>query len=265
MARPPLGAELIHFRPPPRGALTAHRRSSACTTVRRCSVSPSEGANRVVVRGFPPKMTHEKLVRVFSECGLIATLVLYTPEDHTQMGYALVQYFSQSEFLQCIHMNDGRNIDGRQLHVYPLPADGKRDQALPEGVTLPASKAIDMMNHFVGYARWSHEVLSVRPLGAVSPGQSEVQMSARVRVTCAGDVTIEQEGIGQGEGDSRDIVGQAMKKAVTNAVKAALSGLVILRWPCGKAVVRLLPDGSSSQAPRDSHDDIISQLCGHST
>eukprot|EP00966_Prymnesium_polylepis_P168404 3893560-Prymnesium_polylepis.1 len=193
------------------------------------------GANLLTIRGISPHTSADKLHETFSECGLIDNLSIYRSDDRGADTYALVQYYSAGECLSCLHCNHGRIVDGRRLDVRKTGTLRMTQRPADEAPQLAACKAIDIMNHFVGALRWSHEVLSLErlPLSAVAvingQPQPEVRAVARVRVTVAGDVAIEREATGSSDGvacrSPGDAGGAAKKAAVTNAVRAALQAL----------------------------------------
>ena len=241
-----------HGRPSAAASAASRSRPSSASVELIRFARPKPGVNLLTIRGFSPNTSPEKLHQIFSECGLIDNLVIYKSDDRSRGSWATVQYFSSGECSLCLHSNNGRVVDGAFLSVYPMPSGTNRSQRPAEDVPqLSASKGIDMMNHFVGFSKWSHEVLSIRwqaLQGVTANGQQRpaAEAVARVRVSCPGGVTIELEGVGTpGEGGQ---LGHAPKQAVTNALKAALCGLAIVRWPSGKVAVRLLPEPSVDAA-----------------
>ena len=100
--------------------------------------------------------------------GLLDNLVLHRPDSTRQ--YAMAQFFCESDAERCRQQFDGRWIDGVRVDARRYNASGgrKRPRALgshAEGapLALSISKAIDVMNHFVGCFGWSHEILELQP------------------------------------------------------------------------------------------------------
>jgi hypothetical protein len=108
------------------------------------------------------------------------------------------------------------------------------------------------MNHFIGFNCWSHSVTMVESVRAsdlqdrailqTAGCEKTAQAVARVCVVCPGGITVERQATGEGSSSTAfGAITRAHKTAVTNALHTALSSLAIVRWPSGKAVVRLLP------------------------
>lgn len=212
--------------------------------------SYSAGSNLLVVQNISPLTSYEKLALCFSEFGLVSTIVLRC-EDGAQ--WATVQYFSRAECEAGKLCCDGRLLDNRRLRVYLLPPMEAGRSNPHDAPVLRTSGAIEMMNHFIGFNQWSHSITQLENLHATDQveafvaettkrGAKMARAIARVRVVCPGEVTVEREALGSSSSDAVcEARSYAQKAAVTNALHAALACLAIVRWPSGKAVVRVLP------------------------
>ena len=159
-----------------------------------------------------------------------------------------VQFFCQADCDRCRQQCDGIVLDGRRVALRRLTKGALSSNA---GVlSLSAAKAIDLMNHFVGFNRWSSEVVKLwKPEAPESAAGRSVAFSARVRVLVSGGVVVEGVSDSAATADAGDEGGPAAvgayatsarhkKAAVTNALKAALAQLAVVRFADGRTVVR---------------------------
>ncbi len=224
---------------------------------------PAPGCHMVSINALSPVTSYAKLRGCLEECGgLLDNLVLHRPDSTRQ--YAMAQFFCESDAERCRQQFDGRWIDGVRVDARRYNASGgrKRPRALgshAEGapLALSISKAIDVMNHFVGCFGWSHEILELqpaslsRPDGGASGGshQTTARHTARVRVRLRSGVEALGEGSGVGSGPSvGPALQQSKKSAVSNAVLHALGSLAIVRFASGKVAVRALGGGGAPAA-----------------
>jgi len=212
----------------------------------RVAQHPQPGANWLGIRNISKSTSYEKLEACCREFGLVDTLVLNQDKDG---WWALVQYFSRAEAEDFQRSCDGRLLDSRQLRVSPVPALAVTRTEVPR---LRSARAVDMMNHFLGFHRWSHSITKHESVPATqlpdgdavwgAVGDHTAHAMARVRVVCPDDIAVEREAFGTGSSHTAyEALAYAHKAAVTNALHAALTCLAIVRWPSGKTVVRLLP------------------------
>jgi hypothetical protein len=189
---------------------------------------PLAGANMLVVKNLSTQTSAERLNRCLGELGLIDNLN-WDPTN----SWATVQFFSRLEALACVRECDGRILDGRIIRVAllasPRAADAKPAAPLP----LSFGKASEVMSHFLGFSGWSHEITHVRRVSCAEPkpGQSVAEVEVGVRVLVPdSELAVERTARGKGEhAHAADAVGQALKAAVTNALKEALGALAIFR------------------------------------
>jgi hypothetical protein len=231
------------------------------------------------VNGVAPSVEADRLCKYATECGgPVCNFIM-----HTEAGgrrWATVQFFCDSDAQRFCHNCNGRVVDGRRLEIRPLARTLTETAAAAADdgrgpVDVPAAKTVELVNHFVGFNNWSSQVLDIKqvepaqtqpppeqqppPLAAPPPAPNVPTVPtyrAWARVVVAG-VTADGTGESNGEvgcgstsgtsaHDRAQRIGQAKKAAVTNAMKAALTTLVIIRLPTGKVVVRSL--GSSAPA-----------------
>lgn len=216
----------------------------------------------VGVNGMAPTVTGDRLMQVASEGGgPVANCVLFQLPER---AWATVQFYCASDADRFQQQCDGRMLDGRRVEIGPLPESLKSkptNDAHLQDAGLPASKAIELVNHLLGFNGWTSEVLDIVPAPPPPPPSTDPglpRFRARVRVHLGGVQAV-------GEGDTGELgaahqreqthAGHAKKAAVTNALKAALARLAIIRFRSGKVVVRqLVPEagGAENCAPQQS-------------
>ena len=218
----------------------------------------------LAVGGLAPALEVSKLEACLIERGgPLWSLLVHEDSSGGERRWAMVFFYCESDCERCRHQCDGLVLAGRRLSTRRLtklrsnhPAAGR------EGI--PASKAIDLMNHYVGFNQWSSQLLHVGPAADERPSTCPPQPSvfaARMRVSVAGglEVTAEATDGGirsdlHGESSVTNVAvewerrAQQKKASVTNALKAALAKLCIIRLPNGKVVVRVVED-STKQRP----------------
>ena len=186
---------------------------------------PLAGTNMLLVKNLSSGTSPERLHRCLCECGLIDNL-----NWDGSASWATVQFFSRVEAEACARECDGRILDGKIVRVVPLASSKASAPAAPP-LPLPFSKASEVMSHFLGFSGWSHQITQVRRVShtELKPGHSQAEVEVGVRVL-AGGLAVERTAGGKGEhAHTAEAVGQALKAAVTNALKETLSALVIYR------------------------------------
>ena len=181
----------------------------------------------LLVKNLSSSTSPDRLHRCLCECGLIDNL-----NWDGSTSWATVQFFSRLEAEACARECDGRILDGRILRVAPLASPkAPLHHAPAPRLPLPFSKASEVMSHFLGFSGWSHQIAQVRRVShaELKPGQSQAEVEVGVRVL-AGGLAVERTARGKGEhAHAAEAVGQALKAAVTNALKETLSSLAIYR------------------------------------
>ena len=207
---------------------------------------PLSGQFCLAVDGLAPSIDPAKLERCLRECGgPLENLIIHRAVDRQ---WATVQFFCEADCDRCRQQCDGMVLEGRRVAMRRLTKGALSSNA---GVlSLSAAKAIDLMNHFIGFNKWSSEVLELWKPEAPESAASSCAFAARVRVFVSGDVVVEGIGDSTASGDSGDECALAAgayspsarckKAAVTNALKAALAQLVVIRFADGRTVVRVV-------------------------
>lgn len=244
----------------------------------RLDVRPPAFAFMVSIDGISPITTYDKLKRCLAECGgLVDNLTLnrvLDEHDQPTRQYALAQFYCASECERCRHELPMRYIDGNRVTVrrYSGSAAATSGAATPR---LTIAKAIDVMDHFVGFNQWAHELLELESAapayydqrGAPRPPATgaELQVAAaaeqkarvRVHVRSSGlaveGMAVHKAEPGGGGGAAAESLVERLawtkKAAVSHAVLAALATLAIVRLPSGKVLVRRLDGGGENVAP----------------
>jgi hypothetical protein len=212
----------------------------------------------VSVSGLSPTLDLEKLESYLREMGgPLWSLIVHENGSGGGRRWAMAFFYCESDSQRALQQCDGLVLAGQRLSTRRLtqlrgsnhPAAGR------EGI--PASKAIDIMNHYVGFNQWSSEVLQVRPavndeLATGTPTTDLFVARVRVIVAAAAGLEVTAEAIGGLESKLHatgstaadqmavdwERRAQHKKAAVTNALKAALAKLCIIRFANGKVVVR---------------------------
>ena len=186
---------------------------------------PLAGTNMLLVKNLSSATSPEKLHRCLCDCGLIDNL-----NWDGSTSWATVQFFSRLEAETCARECDGRIIDGNVVRVAPLASPKASAPAAPP-LPLTFSKASEVMSHFLGFSGWSHQITQMRRVShtELRHGRSQAEVEVGVRVL-AGGLAVERTAGGKGEhAHAAEAVGQALKAAVTNALKETLSTLAIYR------------------------------------
>ena len=186
---------------------------------------PLAGTNMLLVKNLSSATSPEKLHRCLCDCGLIDNL-----NWDGSTSWATVQFFSRLEAETCARECDGRIIDGNVVRVAPLASLKASAPAAPP-LPLTFSKASEVMSHFLGFSGWSHQITQMRRVShtELRHGRSQAEVEVGVRVL-AGGLAVERTAGGKGEhAHAAEAVGQALKAAVTNALKETLSTLAIYR------------------------------------
>ena len=187
---------------------------------------PLAGTNMLLVKNLSSGTSPERLHRCLCECGLIDNL-----NWDGSTSWATVQFFSRVEAEACARECDGRILDGKVVRVAPLASPKASSAPVAPPLPLPFSKASEVMTHFLGFSGWSHQIMQVRRVSHtdLKPGHSQAEVEVGVRVL-AGGLAVERTAGGKGEhAHAAEAVGQALKSAVTNALKETLSTLAIYR------------------------------------
>lgn len=117
------------------------------------------------------------------------------------------------------------------------------------------------MNHFLGMNGWSHSLIAVKRMELKQITEAcgsevvrdcyEASFVARVQV-CGLSIDGTANGYGHGRAVARlasEVLPQAQREAVNNALTDALARLVIVRLPNGKVVACVVQrDGTTSSA-----------------
>ena len=238
----------------------------------------------ISLSGLSPTLEVSKLESYLRELGgPVWSLVVH--ENSEGQRWAMAFFYCESDCEKCRQQCDGLVLAGRTLSTRRLtklrgsshPAAGR------EGI--PASKAIDCINHYVGFNQWSSELLGLTPAmdaraaNAAGGGGSEDVFVARVRVTLASGLEVTAEATNRDFASSLDAEtsnstseptvdwerrAQHKKAAVTAALKAALAKLCLIRFPNGKVVVRALEEAATqppTAGPHQHHDAQSSSAC----
>ena len=203
--------------------------------------------------------------------GPVCNLLRYnTTAGAESRSWATVQFYCAADAERFQQQCNGRMIGGRRIEIGALPkslTSSTGDEM--ERNQLPATKAIELVNHLLGFNGWSSEVLEIvaieDELQPPPPPQQQTRVqSFRARV-CVRIGAVEAIGIGEsgsdfqgsarpGDAAGGSMVGHAKKAAVTNAVRAALAQLAIIRFRSGKIVVRpLRADGAAAAGCEHEH------------
>ena len=214
---------------------------AACVV--RLDRRPGAGQHCVSIAGLAPGLDPSKLERFLRECGGPLENLIIHQSQYGERGsnFATAQFFCEMDRDRCVHNCDQRLLNGRWIQVTRQSKTGgwSSDGAILE---LPAAKAIELMNHFLGFNGWTSEILS---LGAVGEGTA-IGFEARVVVRVASS---DVESMASAVGDcgtcmagaaGAEVGARRKKTAVTNAVKAALARLAIIAFPSGKVAVRAI-------------------------
>ena len=218
---------------------------------------PPPGQYCLTVSNISPEADLAKLEqRLRSSGGPLDNFIHHKSQFGTgESHFATVQFFCATDCERFRHECDGMLFSGRRIRVTPL----KRSSGWsPTPLELSASNAIELMNHFVGFNGWSSEIIGIQLISASSVGPHSAGASssrgansdchagfeAKVVVKVAGsDIAIQGVGVGDtgtilAGAAGFEAVARRKKSAITNAVKAALSRLIIVLFPSGKVVVR---------------------------
>jgi hypothetical protein len=237
---------------------------SACLI--RLDRRPAAGQFCVTLSGISPNTDPAKLERCLRECGgPLENLIVH--ESHFGESRALnatAQFFCEADCERCRSNCDGLLLSGRRIQVSRL---NKSSGWSSNGAVLELgfAKAIELMNHFLGFNGWSSELLgfeivangSGTSAGTPAAVLAAAGYEARVRIRVPGSGV---DLIGTGVGDTGSVVGlgsgaagfevaaRRKKTAVSNAVKAALARLVLVLLPSGKVLVRVVEALPKEQA-----------------
>ena len=199
--------------------------------------------NCLVINGMSPQTSHEKLLALLSECGMLTQLQLHESSDGRHYAYA--QFFSRSECSNCLQELDGCTLDARRLNMRRLSRSSQRKLRI-QGQPLKVSQAVNAANHFLGSTGWSHsvETLECKTFNAPVPPalQAEAEYRATVSV-CGAGFHLSAAANGSASAEDADMVkvrGRARKTAISNALRTALSRLAIVRLSSGKTHVQIL-------------------------
>ena len=272
----------------PASALTAAAPNAAAAAAAptaeliRLDRLPSGWAHSVSIGRLAPSIDDERLAQVLSDCGgPVANLLLHCAPDRR---WATAQFFCEADAERFRTSCDGRPFAGQRIEVKRLyasrggsstaPTPAKRcppgsaapTPALPTqgdaALDMPASKAISVMNAYLGFGGWSHELLELTT--EADTGERAPTYKAKVRVCARGTnvVGVATSGGGASVGEASQVVSESWqgagtrhcgllkKAAVTNALKAALQRLAIIRFPAnGKVAVRAI-------GPVETSDDL---------
>ena len=244
--------------------LFASTNMSACLI--RLDRRPAAGQFCVTLSGISPNTDPAKLERCLRECGgPLENLIVH--ESHfgeSRALYATAQFFCEADCERCRSNCDGLLLSGRRIQVSRLT---KSSGWSSNGAVLELgfAKAIELMNHFLGFNGWSSELLGFEAVAngsGTSAGTSTAVLAAagyeaRVRIRVPGSGV---DLIGTGVGDTGSVVGlgsgaagfevaaRRKKTAVSNAVKAVLARLVLVLLPSGKVLVRVVEAPQKEQA-----------------
>ena len=227
----------------------------------------------VSVSGLAPTLEVSKLNSYLIEMGgPVWSLVVH--EGAGGRRWAMAFFYCESDCERCRHQCDGLVLAGMRLSTQRLTKLRSADHPAAGREGIPASKAIDLMNHYVGFNRWSSELLHVGPAADADGATSGTDLfMARIRVLVAGGLEVTAEGIGGGIGSRLHAESSAAsqskpskaphtidwerraqhkKAAVTEALKAALAKLCIIRFPNARVVVRAV-DKVPTPRPTTGH------------
>ena len=226
----------------------------------------------VCISGLSPTLEVSKLQNYLREMGGPLWNFVVQQEDSDEDGkrrWAMAFFFCESDCERCRQQCDGLVLAGMRLNAKRATKLRGNSNPAAGRESVPSAKAIEVMNHYVGFNKWSSELLSVeltedrKQASAASPSDL---YSARIRlvVTDGPEVTA--------EATSGDFVGRTntqcsasslaadqerrshMKKAsVTAAVSAALAKLCIIRLPNGKVVVRAVEKAKRQSMNEQQH------------
>jgi len=256
----------------PPNKFTRHKRQPARQTpcmsacLIRLDRRPAAGQFCVTLSGISPNTDPAKLERCLRECGgPLENLIVH--ESHFGESRALnatAQFFCEADCERCRSNCDGLLLSGRRIQVSRL---NKSSGWSSNGAVLELgfAKAIELMNHFLGFNGWSSELLgfeivangSGTSAGTPAAVLAAAGYEARVRIRVPGSGV---DLIGTGVGDTGSVVGlgsgaagfevaaRRKKTAVSNAVKAALARLVLVLLPSGKVLVRVVEALPKEQA-----------------
>ena len=209
----------------------------------------------VHLSGLSRSLEVSKLERYLREVGgPLWSLVVHEDSGGSGQRRAMAFFYCESDCERCREQCDGLVLAGKMLSTRRLtklrgsshPAAGR------EGI--PASKAIELMNHYVGFNHWSSELLHVGPAAddceAVASKDVDLFL-ARMRVTVAAGPEVTAEATsgdfgGKLLGEGWDRRAQHKKAAVTGALKAALAKLCIIRMN-GQVLVRAIETAPNPQ------------------
>lgn len=250
----------------------------------------------LAVSGLAPTLEISKLEGYLRELG---GGPLWSIIDHVDSSnsdgrrrWAMAFFYCESDAERCRRQCDGLVLSGRRLSANRLTklrggsSSSNHPAAAGREPGIPASKAIDLMNHYVGFNQWSSEVLQLTTAvdddhnsnnNGANRAEQGPMFVARMRVTIAcAEIEVTAEATDGGFGSlpyaesaaaaaadrsssaaQWERRAQHKKAAVTNALKAALAKLAIIRLPCGKVVVRALAAEAPRQRPTNGHPSTV--------
>ena len=261
--------------------------NSSAPELIRLDKLPSDWKHSVSINSLALSVKTDQLVDILRECGgPIANIVVHQAPDRQ---WATAQFFCESDATRFCQSCDGRALGGIRIGVRRLrvgsnyassssqATPGPMSSQAPPGpqptgraLDITALRAIELVNHYLGFDGWSHELLELSRVEEEAGGENEpppppmttttTPYRARVRVH-AGGVVVSGTGVGgddatsdasQAAPSSFASGGRSHKAAITNALKAALQKLAIIRFPkSGKVVVRAIDarDDESENVP----------------
>ena len=218
----------------------------------------------VSVSGLAPALEVSKLTSYLREMGgPLWSLVVH--EGAGARRWAMAFFYCESDCERCRHQCDGLVLAGMRLSTQRLTKLRGVDHPAAGREGIPAFKAIDLMNHYVGFNRWSSALLHLGP--ATDADDATIPTDtflARMRVVVDGGLEVTAEGIGGGDGSRPHAESSAAehtsdwerrshhkKAAVTEALKAALAQLCIIRFPNARVVVRAVDKAPNPRPKRN--------------
>lgn len=255
----------------------ARASTSTAPELIRLDKLPSDWKHSVSIGSLLSSVELERLSQALIECGgPLANLVLHKAPDRT---WATAQFFCDGDAERFRHNCDGRRFCGQRLEVKRLivrsglvlggSTPGPTPVTGAHALDITASKAFELLTHYLGFDGWSHELVDIQPMppgdrdGSFTGGSSGASSyRAHVRVHAGGACVL---GVGEsghhpgeaasqvpamhrpgetaagGVGGERVMhVGHLKKAAVTNALKAAVRKLALVRFPGGKVCARAI-------------------------
>ena len=154
----------------------------------------------VSVSGLAPALEVSKLTSYLREMGgPLWSLVVH--EGAGARRWAMAFFYCESDCERCRHQCDGLVLAGMRLSTQRLTKLRGVDHPAAGREGIPAFKAIDLMNHYVGFNRWSSALLHLGP--ATDADDATIPTDtflARMRVVVDGGLEVTAEGIGGGDG-----------------------------------------------------------------